>query len=149
MKKSGTIHRAQERIVRWLLVGSVALLGLLITVESVGSAKASSGFNCRNDSYVSGGKCDVRRIAIATIIHYYDINKNRQDRGYGCNWYRVLRAFDRPGKWNYANHDSEVRGASNAPNMAVPPNDLVRHGCAVTAPMTTAEAQANRRNWSG
>ena len=149
MKKSATSHRAQERTVRWLLIGSVALLGLLIAVETVGSAKASSGFNCRNDNYVSGGKCDLRLIAINTIIHYYDVNKNRQDRGYGCNWYRVLRAFDRNGKWNYANHDSSVRGQGHAPDMDSPPANLVSSGCAVDTPYTTAEAAESKKIWSG
>ena len=154
MKKLGTSHRAQERIVRWLLVGSVALLGLLIAVESVGSAKASSGFNCSNPTYQSGGsqgyrKCNLRQIAIDTVIHYYDINKSRPERGYGCNWYRVLRAFDSNGRWNYAHDNSSVRGRPNAPDMSSSPASLVRTGCAVTEPMTTAEAQANRRAWSG
>ena len=152
MKKLATSHRAHERTVRWLLVGSVALLGLLIAVETAGSAKASSGFNCRNDAYVSGGKCDLRRIAIDTVIHYYNINKSRPERGHGCNWYRVLRAFNSAGKWNYANHDSTVstiRVGNPAPNMDTPPPDLVRTKCAVLDPMTTAEAQANRRAWSG
>ena len=110
MKKLGTIHRAQERTVRWLLVGSVVLLGLLIAVETTGSAKASTGFNCQNPTYRSGGggyrKCNLRQIAIDTVIHYYTINMNRADRGYGCNWYRTMRAFDSNGKWNYAHDNS-------------------------------------------
>ncbi len=163
MKKLGTSHRAQERIVRWLLVGSVALLGLLIAVESVGSAKASSGFNCSNPTYQSGGsqgyrKCNLRQIAIDTVIHYYTINMNRPDRNYGCNWYRTLRAFNSNGRWNRAHDNSSVLASSILPAnpdhpsvdiMQSPPANLVGSGCKVNVPLTTAEAQANRRAWSG
>ena len=31
---------------------------------------------------------------ISKVVSYYDTNKNRSDRKYGCNWYRVLIAFE-------------------------------------------------------
>lgn len=31
---------------------------------------------------------------INKVVSYYDINKNRSDRKYECNWYRVLIAFE-------------------------------------------------------
>ena len=131
---------------------TVALLAVPALVIWSQNAQASSGFNCRNDAYVSGGKCDLRRIAIDTLIHYYNINKSRPDRNYGCNWYRTLRAFNSSGKWNYANHDSTVstiRNGNPAPDMTNAPLNLKNGNCRYDEPMTTAEAQANRRNWSG
>ncbi len=142
-----------DRGANWLLNVAPLLVAVLIgwmAMHAVFVASAqASGFNCQNPTYSDGRKCNTRLIAIDTIIHYYDINKARSHRNYGCNWYRVLRAFDKDGKFVPSHSNSRVRGRPKAPDMDTPPADLTRTGCAVDSPMTVGEARANQRNWSG
>ena len=136
-----------------LTVALLAVPAFVFFGALTNSAEASSGFNCSNPTYTSGGtgyrKCNLRQIAIDTIISYYNANKTKAHRNYGCNWYRVLRAFDSNGRWNYAHDNSSVRGRSNAPSMDSPPANLARSGCAVTTPFTTAEAAEGLKKWAG
>ena len=148
----------------WWASGALKSLGLALGILGLAnafvffgamanSAEASSGFNCQNPTYRSGGggyrKCNTRQIAIDTIISYYNANKTKAHRNYGCNWYRVLRAFDSNGRWNYAHDNSSVRGRPNAPNMDSPPANLASSGCAVMTPFTTAEAAEGLKKWAG
>lgn len=43
--------------------------------------------------FVPQATAGVDQALINKVKYYYDINKNRSNRKYGCNWYRVLIAF--------------------------------------------------------
>ncbi len=129
---------------------TVALLAVAALVIWSQNAQASSGFNCQNPTYWDGRQCNARQIAIDTIVSYYNANKTKAHRNYGCNWYRVLRAFNRDGRWYKGNPNSSVGGSTlGPPDMSSPPDDLVRTGCAVTKPFTTAEAVVEQKKWAG
>ena len=158
MKKGAMKHGCEtDRGANWLLNVAPLMVAVLIgwmAISAVFTARAqASGFNCQNPAYkpqAPGASCNQRQIAIDTIISYYEINKNRPDRNYGCNWYRVLRAFDRNGRWQPAQPNSSVRGSTRSPpNMDSPPANLVGSGCAVNTPYTTAEAAESKKKWAG
>ena len=105
---------------------TVALLAVPALVIWSQNAQASTGFNCGNPKYTpSRGHCNTRQIAIDTLVHYYNINKARSDRNYGCNWYRTLRAFHGDGgtgRWRRAGNESSIGLSTlNPPDMASPP----------------------------
>ncbi len=142
----------------WWASGALTVALLAVAALVTWSQNAQAGLNCQDPKYWDGRKCNTRQIAIDTIIGYYKINMNRQDRGYGCNWYRTLVAFDRDGKFVPSHSNSSVRGSTilppgtgNPPTniMQSPPANLVRNKCDVGSPLTVGEARANQRVWSG
>ncbi len=100
----------KERLLRGILF---SLLGIILSIFiplSVPQATAS-----------------VDQVLIKKVESYYDINKNKSNRNYGCKWYRTLVAF----------------GYDNIPNYVGPDGS-----CSMTA-YTATEAKKEEEVWSG